>query len=534
MNTGLFTWSRKIEGLPRRICRKDGRDSEGGSKEPGSTVLQRTLTGMSNLGRWSSHYGTAGDTAGGGRFSWLLFFAALLFLLNYSAVAQDDELQTGRKVDFSGSVSLTEGQFVGGHHKQKAFEYRPWSHLSIAQIRMDAYVGERLHIIVAPEVKLWYNNYPITDIADRSSLPFRQYSTVAIADGQGILSFGDVEQPFLQFAAGVMHYKYNPDSRNLGEYLFRTGVHPPYIFTEFDYAFARVHGLRVGSTLLDRRLNLDLLLSFEPEIHPVLDASLTFLAGYKIPSLIDVGAGIQFNRLMPVSGKTITTPTNGTKNSYLTSTGEEKNFSFGGTKLMARATFDPKGILPEGVARIFGKEDGKIYAEMSVLGVKNYTKYHMVASGNDTAYVSDTADNYYSKIGERIPIMFGFNIPTFKILDVLSFEWEWYGWPYTNSYYDQGFGYENPLPKPAQSYSADSYIKDNWKFSIYVKREVVKGFSIIGQVARDHTHAYIYAEAQRDEEEIFTLPDNIESIGDLFTPITWGEFGWWLKLQYNF
>ena len=110
----------------------------------------------------------------------------------------------------------------------------------------------------------------------------------------------------------------------------------------------------------------------------------------------------------------------------------------------------------------------------------------------------------------------------------------WAGKKADQHQHHQGFGYENPIPKPAQSYPASAYKKDNWKFSIYAKRQVFGGFSVIGQLARDHTHAYIYAEAQRDEEEIFTLPDRIESIKDFFTPIKWGEFGWWLKLQYNF
>ncbi|MBN1576978.1 MAG: hypothetical protein JW913_10525 [Chitinispirillaceae bacterium] len=456
------------------------------------------------------------------------------FLLIPCSIFSLPDTAADRKVYFSGSASLTEGQFVAGHHKQKAFEYRPWIQLAIAQIRLDAFVGRRLHVTVAPEVKLWYNNYPITDIPDRSSHPFRQYSTVAIADGQGILAIGNPDQPFMHFSAGVIHYKYNHDARNLGEYLFRTGVHPPYIFTEFDYAFARVYGLRLGSELFDKRLSLDWFLSFEPEIHPVLDGSISLLAGYEIPSLIDVGAGVQFNRCLPVSDEKVTTPSNSARNAYFTSSGEMKYYSFGGTKLMARVSFDPKGVLPERIRRIFGAEDGKIYAEMSVLGVKNYPKYMRVVSGTDTSYALDTVANYYNDIMERIPLMIGFNIPCFKVLDVFSMEWEWYGWPNTNSYYDQGFGYENPIPKPAQSYPASAYKKDNWKFSIYAKRQLFGGFSIIGQLARDHTHAYIYAEAQRDEEEVFTLTDRIEKPRHLAEPLKWGEFGWWLKLRYNF
>jgi hypothetical protein len=83
------------------------------------------------------------------------------------------------------------------------------------------------------------------------------------------------------------------------------------------------------------------------------------------------------------------------------------------------------------------------------------------------------------------------------------------------------------LPQPAKIGSGsttvyDYQVSDNWKYSFNVKKTITKGFSVIGQIARDHTHHDIYYptyEAKDLYEEIFTQKDN---------------WGWWLKLQYSF
>ncbi len=66
--------------------------------------------------------------------------------------------------------------------------------------------------------------------------------------------------------------------------------------------------------------------------------------------------------------------------------------------------------------RLFGKNDLKLYAEGAILGCENYP-------------------GWYNNIYDRMPIMFGFNFPTFKLLDVLAIEAEYFPSPYKNSYH---------------------------------------------------------------------------------------------------
>ena len=205
----------------------------------------------------------------------------------------------------------------------------------------------------------------------------------------------------------------------------------------------------------------------------------------------------------------------------MNNSGEQKYYSFAGTKVMARVTFDLKGLLPENAAAIFGKEECRVFSEAAVLGVTNYNAYKYRDSANsDFTIIPDTARNYYGNLTERIPVMFGINAPTFKLFDVFSIQGEWYGWPYVDALYYQTKTGESARPVPIYvKYTRDDYKKDNWKWSIYLKKTLLQHFSLIGQLARDHSHHDVYDQVFKDDNEVFTKNN---------------EWGWWLKLQYNF
>ncbi len=478
---------------------------------------------------------------------WSIALIAIMYI-TLAANILTDTSQHNKKIKFSGMTALEVGQFVRGHHKQKEFPYRPWLVRLYGQLRFDAYIGNKLHIIFAPEIKIWNSSYPLVVIPDIANYPFKMRTQLSITNGQGIFNIVDIENIFnFQISTGIIQYKYNPDAYNLGEYLFRTGTHPSYIISAFDYSFARLPGLRTYFDFFNQKITVDAFLTFEPEVAPLLDGSISFLLGYKQQGILNknidflnIGAGVSFDRCISVGGKTVKTPDDiSGRSKYFTQNGEEKYFSFGGTKLMGRFSFDPKGILPDKFTSHFSKDDWKIFCEFAVLGTKDVNKYNQVITGTDTTYEIDTVENYYGNISERIPFMFGFNLPfpsigKFRLWDICSFQMEYFGWPYTNSLYDVGFNYERPIPKPAQSYPQRAYELDSWKFSLYIKKTILNAFSIIGQVARDHSRHDIYYGAERDEEEVFTKTDDITNFGDVFNPKKWGEYGWWLKLQYNF
>ena len=144
---------------------------------------------------------------------------------------------------------------------------------------------------------------------------------------------------------------------------------------------------------------------------------------------------------------------------------------------MGRLCFDIKKLVP---LTIFGDEDLKLYGEAAVLGVTNY-------------------DTLYDKISERIPVMVGFNVPVFRLLDVLAFEAEYYSSPYFNNNRNQlypnidNFSPATPYVIPDQAndisggHGVTTVAAQRLKWSAYAKRSFGENFRIVAQAARDHS-----------------------------------------------
>jgi hypothetical protein len=302
--------------------------------------------------------------------------------------------------------------------------------------------------------------------------------------------------PAFNLDVGYFPVKYNDDARNLGEYLFRSGTYPQYLITNFDFAAARVAGVNACGTLLDN-LNYKALLTINTENATMGDLNLTGIASYSLlDNALDVGAGLSFCSLISANADHTRPPKEIMKNKtdwYVDKNGDTLTYTFAGTKLMARASFDLKKYIP---IDIFGKEDLKVYAEAAVLGVKNYP----VSMGEDTIIDTSSLATRYDDIMKRMPIMFGVNIPAGNFLDVVSLQFEYFGSRYPNDMKNYVV-YGSPAGLSAQwnaggSSSFADAVRDNWKWSIYAKRTFAGRFFVVGQLASDHFRwdAYSYAD----------------------------------------
>jgi hypothetical protein len=131
-----------------------------------------------------------------------------------------------------------------------------------------------------------------------------------------------------------------------------------------------------------------------------------------------------------------------------------------------------------------------------VLGVKNYPASDLFDSTN-------LINPYgYDDIAQKMPVMMGITIPAFKLLDVIAVEAEWYGCRYPDGYLQV---LRNGLPLPdapnTPGFTNNDYRKDDWKWSVYAKKEVVDGLSCIVQCARDHTRLNTKLAKNIDYEE---------------------------------
>jgi hypothetical protein len=281
---------------------------------------------------------------------------------------------------------------------------------------------------------------------------------------------------------GYFPFKYNPQSTNLGEYLFRTGTYPGYIVSGFEQSIdkPKLCGLHLAYLIHAAGLmRHDVLLNTEMDVFPLHDVNFSYIFTYTPHPFLEIGAGVEAAHLISVDERK-TTP-GSDRNLRDTSfnddlrwvgyrdsvTGEAKLYTFRGTKVMARFCLDPKRIFNPSV---LGAEDLKLYAEAVILGVRNYP-------------------GWYENREERIPVMFGINLPTFKLLDVLSIEGEWYPSKYWNSQ-ENIWKARTPVPYTGSSgpdlENWQPRTDDDWKWSIYMSRKFNNIIRVSFQAASDH------------------------------------------------
>ena len=386
----------------------------------------------------------------------------------------------------SGYASLEAGEIMKGFSSQSGEIRHAWLETGYMGFCADAAVSKYLRIIAGGEAQLYFSFNRTAGIGANEYVELRQSNVAfAIKHGEALYTIGSSDLPApiksLQIEVGFFPYKYDSDVRNLGEYLFRSYAYPASLVNQFDKPYADLAGFRIGGSIaLDPViLHDDLLLTTSTNFWPFMDWSLTDIADASIPGLVTIGAGVQLWDLFSVGVD------NSTAGTGIDPTSPDSNYSgmngvpytFAGTKVMARLSFDPKGLLPRSsaVMSIFGKEDLKFYGEAAILGLKNY---------HDTS----GHGGFYDSLSWRVPVTFGFNIPTvspllkdalgFSFLDLLNVEFEYQNSPYPNSIYQV---YYNNLPLPN-----GVGLHAKWKWSLYAKKDIGSHISIIGQVARDH------------------------------------------------
>jgi hypothetical protein len=394
----------------------------------------------------------------------------------------------------------------------------------------DHNINRHFSVHAGVEAFMWFNTHPLITGMIGQNQPAVGENSVYLFQAENVFTF-DEDNLFRipndvfkgEIHLGYFPYKYNPDARNLGEYLFRSGTYPGWLKTIPFVPEARLTGLLISTTSFNKWKN-DFLVTTEMDMYPFYDLSYSWISSIKVGKILDIGGGIDLARFTPANGD-LTTRKKNSHGDPLTSGevylkngryvadsvipglidtlgGDTAYYTFTGIKAMGRLSIDLKGLLPEGAASIFGENDGKIYGEFDILGLVNQ-------------------GDYYNKLSERIPVSFGFNVPTFKLLDVLSCEFEYYTTPYPNSYANQlqamkQVGGGTPIPddqmiyknNPTMANHWDLYKHDNWKWSVYIKKSIGKHFAIIGLTARDHLRTMTNSLEARDYAEVLIKNNN--------------------------
>jgi len=415
------------------------------------------------------------------------------FAIGIAAILGSANAQTGPKI--SGYGSYEAGQIVRGIYQNQNGSGtidHSWLQKLLFGIEIEAIVGERLRLITGGEGQLNFSyqqlNKTFLDQYIANEYPSFSFVPTHV---EAIVRILDNDPCRLETGSGLFPYKYNPDARNLGEFLFRSEVLPGYLRNYFDQPYARLLGLRVSSTLFSM-IRQDLLLTSEVNNYPLGDFSLSWVGALNFKPA-EIGFGVSLHRAFPIN-ENQTAPRK-PENRIIDGTDTtDEYYSFAGAKCMARCALDPKAFFN---APFFGKNDLRIYAEAAVLG-----------TGTDPLY--------YTRIEQRIPAVIGFNVPAFNLLDVCALEAEWWDNPYPNSYYQPiEYGYPHPIVDPLAVY----FKHTKWRWSAYASKAVLNGLILTAQVAHDHMRPFCESYQLRDLQDV--LPND-------------KQWWWVLKIGYRF
>jgi hypothetical protein len=380
---------------------------------------------------------------------------------------------------------------------------------------LEARKGEHLDLYLGAGSIFWHSVPAIS--TQSSSKVF--FGDAILTKAYAQLKFGETETPWLTGRLGFFPVKYGP-SKNLGEYLFRTGTYPDYIVTGNGYTAVNIASATVLGTQwalnAPKTLSHDIFFTTERQSYPLHDFSLTYLGKYN-GKFLNLGLGIQFDRLIPVT-PSLTTPSED-KNTWFTHADGQKyvnnpeyysllaqgatldgnaaeaamwtarknlvdslrnaweadpsskpkleRFTFKGIKPLAMLALDFKTLFGDG---LFRGDEMVLYSEAVLMGLENQPIY-------------------YENRMDRLAVTVGMNLPSFGLFDVLNIEVERWTSKYANGYRTAR---EGSLPLPDYNYNViEGYDPDDWsgddiKWSVFASRKIIDGVFIQGQVASDH------------------------------------------------
>jgi hypothetical protein len=405
---------------------------------------------------------------------------------------------------------------------------------TIGWIFQGAMIDERMDVNLALG-GMFFQFFPFNKGFDYSKV---RNSAVSIGQAAAKYKFGDIADPSLSISFGLMPYKYNPDSRNLGEYLFRSTPYPSTTINGswdlINSSYTSTKGVLIEKDLFENKWKNDFIISLTDEVFPLNDINLAYVTSFQL-GLLDIGAGVNFNNILPNS-PALSTPEK-KFNSYFTHNGvvysgddlyykQAGKFFAGSAKKLRDAksataadsieanrldlidtSYIVKGNLVDSINKadtvgalnrpkrdyytfkgtllmgraslnlgslISDKFDLKLYSEVDVLGWTNYPIF-------------------YENRSERMPLMAGITLPTFGLLDNLAIEMEYWKNRYPIINYKT---LQNGLPivnydamnSPAKSIDITvPFTADDFKWSISSKKSIGKYFSVDAQIANDHT-----------------------------------------------
>jgi hypothetical protein len=425
----------------------------------------------------------------------VLLFAGILSLGSFMQTAAGDLDSLSSKIKVSGFGYYMFGDIVKGEYGDdigNIFENQ-WVSTSLIHIGLNSNATTWLTTKLGFEM---YADFPLksANAMDKGSY-FRTY-TAYLASAEGIMHW-DFSNPFvnsLVVESGLFPYTCNSQVKNLGNYMYRSTIHPLSVQTKVDYPWADLLGVRAEAGLFDNTLKFGAFLTSEFIYVPFFDLTPAFSLNYAPNKIIDIGGAIAFHHAMQLDGALLA---------------DSVGKKWQGTKIDAKAVIDPKPLF--GDLSFLGEDECKIYCEAALLGLRDSLEV-------DTVELNANGQFPAPSILHHIPMMVGVNVPTCKILDCFTFELEYFGSPYINDWFGLFDNQSQFARPPMLAGDWDNYInKDNFKWSLYLKKVIGK-FEARSIIANDHTIYKVVNQQLGNFEQTMKKPK---------------DWQWLVQLRYN-
>lgn len=432
----------------------------------------------------------------------------LLPLLTLGAMSGNAQENRLLFEDFKPKLDVNFGQIVRGQVDNNVLKHQVMNRNAVI-LEQEATYGESLELKAAFLGILWWPMSVTANSPEQRTMRVEP----RLSEAKVRWNFGAAEtgKGLNYLDLGFFPYKYNRDAHDLGEYLYRSGTYPGVLYTSngfqlLDHAAYDAYGIHSRFSQGNGLVTHDFNFFVEPSVAPTGDITPAYELSLNLPAF-QIGVGAAYNRFISFA-PSLTTPKQ-PSNSFVevdsTATGAmayigpfdgassavKAAISNGsstlttkvldrwtqrGVKLMGRASLDLGFLIPENLR---GPQDLRIFSEVAVLGWENQPFY-------------------YEKRSQRMPVMAGVNLPTFRLLDILSFQMEYYAARFNNIRRLT----ENSLPiwlpsewevqqadfnaSPYSAYNPDHYKRDDWKWSIFAERNLSRLFKAKALVANDH------------------------------------------------
>ncbi|MCX7726785.1 MAG: hypothetical protein N2053_08035 [Chitinispirillaceae bacterium] len=386
-----------------------------------------------------------------------------------------------------GSIEL--GQIARGHYKQGVGDFnrvisKIWQQRAFANIGLNAFYKDMLALEFVGEGMVAFS----TPQLGPDPITLQPRHSFYIKSSNAKINIGDPSFLSGLIQVGYFPFKYNREVKNLGEYLFRSMPYPVIIYADFDYPMANLLGARINFNGFNKLFSNDFLIHSELITIPVQNWSISDIAEVNLfNNAFNLGAGVSLYHWLNVyqgeyMERTLekyyypeNLPDNISKTYSDTMLDNHKAI-----KLMFKTMIDPKVIIEKALRGgstlpYFNRNDLKLYAEIDIIGLKNYPIY-------------------YEKIEDRIFYTLGFNLPGFFVMDLINIEVEYC----TNqsAFSDEFFTVDRPSWEPVFigfDENGDTLRRSPIRWSVYLKKSLFnEHLSFILQLARDHKKINFY------------------------------------------